>query len=298
MAEPRDDLVSRAYREMPGDAPSPALDAAIQAAARRAVGSRPGGGRRWQAPLSIAAVLALAIGVSLQVEREKPIAVDGTPVPSGSAEYPVPQSTPEVEVREAPAKTSVMPAAPMPVAPQATPVLKEQPAAMGRMVAPPAPIRIEPKSSSAATAAQPLRAREEAPASEAKRFAPDPPRPAQPFLAPPTESPTASSPTPPVRPAAPAAAPPVAAGVASPADAARGNVQAVPRAKSEAARDSMAQEKPKADSPDERERRLGHIAELRAMGRHAEADRALAEFRRAYPAYRIGDDWLRKVERR
>lgn len=60
----------------------------------------------------------------------------------------------------------------------------------------------------------------------------------------------------------------------------------------------MAQEKPMADSPDEREQRLGAIADLRARGQHVEADRALAEFRRAYPGYRISDEWLRKVERR
>src|SRR5512139_3867117 len=103
MADPRDDRVSSAYRELPGEGPPAALDAAIQATARRAVGSRPGAARRWQVPVSIAAVLALAIGVSLQVDREKPVVVDGTPVPSGSAEYPVPQAEPEKAAPAAPA---------------------------------------------------------------------------------------------------------------------------------------------------------------------------------------------------
>ena len=45
------------------------------------------------------------------------------------------------------------------------------------------------------------------------------------------------------------------------------------------------------------ERRLEHIADLRAKGLHDEADRALAEFRRAYPDYRLSEEWLRKLER-
>ena len=53
-----------------------------------------------------------------------------------------------------------------------------------------------------------------------------------------------------------------------------------------------------ADSPENPEQRLERIAELRAKGLHDEADRALAEFRRALPGYRISDEWLRKVERR
>ena len=39
------------------------------------------------------------------------------------------------------------------------------------------------------------------------------------------------------------------------------------------------------------------IADLRVKGLHEEADRALAEFRRAYPDYRIGEEQLRRVQR-
>jgi hypothetical protein len=218
MADPRDDRVSSAYRELPGEGPPAALDAAIQAAARRAVGSRPGGARRWQVPVSIAAVLALAIGVSLQVDREKPVVVDGTPVPSGSAEYPVPQAEPEKAAPAPPAAESR--AAPMPASP------------------PPAPA------------------------------------------------------------AASVAAPPAAAGAAASADAVRATPQAASRAKSELAREATTQEKKMAEALDTPERRLERIADLRAKGLHAEADRELAEFRRAHPGYRIGEEWLRKVERR
>lgn len=298
MADPRDDRVSRAYREMPGDGPPAELDSAIQAAARRAVGSRPGAIRRLQLPLSIAAVLALAIGVSLQMEREKPMGVDGPPVPSGSAEYPVPQAASEAEVRQVPGKSAAPPGAPVPAAPGAGSVSKEMQPEMGRMEAPPASIRIEPKSSPSGTAPQPVRARDATPVPEAKRFAPDPPRPAQPFLAPPPESAAGSSPAPAAQPASPAAAPPVAAGAARPAEAARSPLQAIPRAKSEAAADSIAREEILADAPENPEQQLERIAQLRAKGQHDEADRALADFRRAFPGHRISDEWLRKVERR
>ena len=46
------------------------------------------------------------------------------------------------------------------------------------------------------------------------------------------------------------------------------------------------------------ERELDRIALLRAQGRHEEADRALAEFRKRYPEYRIPDTMRERVERR
>jgi hypothetical protein len=50
----------------------------------------------------------------------------------------------------------------------------------------------------------------------------------------------------------------------------------------------------KAESP---EAALERIAELRRQGKHDEADKALAEFRRRYPDYRIAEEMLKKVER-
>ena len=46
------------------------------------------------------------------------------------------------------------------------------------------------------------------------------------------------------------------------------------------------------------ERELERIAELRGQGRHDEADRALAEFRKRYPNYRIPEAMRERVERR
>ena len=43
---------------------------------------------------------------------------------------------------------------------------------------------------------------------------------------------------------------------------------------------------------------LQGIADLRRQGRHEEADRELAEFRKRYPDYRLSDEMRAKVERR
>jgi hypothetical protein len=61
MTEPdRDDKVRRAYRALGGEEPARALDEAILAASRRPQ-------HRWRVPLSIAAVLVLAVGVTLRM---------------------------------------------------------------------------------------------------------------------------------------------------------------------------------------------------------------------------------------
>ena len=275
MADPRGDRVSSAYRELPGEGPPPALDAAIQAAARRAVGARPGGARRWQVPLSIAAVLALAIGVSLQVEREKPVVVDGTPVPSGSAEYPVPQAATE-NAEPAPreeARALQKRAAPVPEAKRVAPVAPS-------MEAPPQP-RAEPRPSppAAESVAVPMPASPPAAAAPAPATAP-------------ARAPTTFAPAP-----ANVALPPPTAGAAATADAVRAAPAPAMRAKKELAREATMQEKAMADALETPERRLERIADLRVKGLHEEADRALAEFRRAYPDYRISEELLRRVQR-
>ena len=65
----RDDELLRRYRELPRETPPPSLDASILAASRRPV-RRPMA--RWAAPFSVAAVLVLALGLVLKVQREAP----------------------------------------------------------------------------------------------------------------------------------------------------------------------------------------------------------------------------------
>jgi len=50
--------------------------------------------------------------------------------------------------------------------------------------------------------------------------------------------------------------------------------------------------------PENPERWLERIAELRSRGKHEEADKQLAEFRRVYPNYRLSEVMRERVEGR
>jgi len=99
----RDPAVTSAYRGLGGEAPSTGLDAAILAASRR----RP---VRWAVPVSIAAVVVLAVGVTLRVQLEEPRL--GEPV----ALVPRVLEAPAEEKKEA--RLAAAPAAAAPVPPQ------------------------------------------------------------------------------------------------------------------------------------------------------------------------------------
>ena len=292
MAEPRDDKVSAAFRAMPAAEPPPALDAAIRAAARRAVKARPESPlRRWAVPASVAAVLALSVGIALHVDWRKPMIVDGTPVPSGSGEYPVTQAPAE--------------APPPPVeASRAKPLAKD--AAIENAVT-------APKAVSADSMPERREAKREVAAAPAAAPAlpsvPEPtivptPAPSPATLATQATSPAApqafqASPAPAAAPSPPAMAGMQSSGVAASsrpsapsvsADQASAEVAPM-RAKREA---SVAKEAV-APTP---EKQLERIIELRAAGRHAEADEALARFRRENPGYRIPPETWEKVKAR
>jgi len=308
MADPRDDKVSAAFRGLPPIEPPTALDDAIRAAARRAVAAKPvSTTRRWAIPASIAAVLALSIGIALQVEREKPLVVDGTPVPSGSAEYPVTQAPVESPTRvEAPKAEPLATAEPLAKAevPKAEPASKDAPPASrtpdpGMLrdetrAAPPAPAPAAPVANEAvspfAPAPVPGTARAPVPSTAAVPAQAAAPAPA---LAPLIAAPPAAAPPAP----RPAATPPATADSAraSSSEMAPAAQSAAPmRAKREAAGASVAKE---ATMPSP-EKALERIAELRAAGRHAEADEALAKFRRDHPDFRIAPELWEKVRAR
>lgn len=61
----RDEKVSAGYRALGGEEPPRALDEAILAASRRSP-------MRWRVPLSVAAVLVLAVGVTLRMLPQRP----------------------------------------------------------------------------------------------------------------------------------------------------------------------------------------------------------------------------------
>ena len=73
--------------------------------------------------------------------------------------------------------------------------------------------------------------------------------------------------------------------------------QAAPQAKVEAAR-AAGSSLDSAAAKDPRERELERIATLRREGKHAEADEALAKFRRENPDYRIPDATWEQVKPR
>jgi len=281
----RDDAVSRRYRRLAREEPPAALDAAILAASRRAVGSRPGGLRRWAGPVSIAAVLVLGIGVTLRMQHEKPGIESSMPseyaMPAPAEEPPAVQPTPPAQAR------------------QATPAAPETPAVPKRSAAPASSgARRADRAVSAAKPSPPaldsLQKRDPAPELSRREMSVQ------------TVPPSTTAATPPaMRSTVPATAtaPPPAAGASAPA--ATGELRAAPaeelapaplRAKRGVA--SSRDESRAVAAPDPLQAELERIARLRAAGRDEEADKALEEFRRKHPDYRIPEAMRERLERR
>jgi hypothetical protein len=89
----RDETLSRAYRGLGAEEPPRALDEAILAAARR----RPA---RWRLPLAVAAVLVLAVGVTLRMLPHQPEAEPVALAPS-VIETPRPAAPPPEQAAKA-----------------------------------------------------------------------------------------------------------------------------------------------------------------------------------------------------
>ena len=152
MAESEHDpKVSQRYRELGREEPPPQLDAAILAASRRAGELHPAplvaptGRLRWYFPVAAAAIIVLAVAVTLHVERQQP-------------DPETPLAIPEPSAKEEPKAAPKAARAQKPAAPAFTP----EP--------PPQPVEA-PRSAPAADAAREV-AREVAPATQGSAGAP------------------------------------------------------------------------------------------------------------------------------
>jgi|CXWL01.1.fsa_nt_gi hypothetical protein len=257
--------VSKKYRELGAEEPPRALDEAILAAARRGAGAGPaslhadaarGGRQRWTAPFAAAAVLVLAVAVTLNMQVERP-GIE-SPVPETAS-----QSAPQAAGQPVPATSST--AAKEELKPKATADLKPAPRPAAPAVREPQPFAANRAPERAASRADDSRESGGAVSGQsgeaARQMEERASRDAE----------------------AAERAPQMGEIQALAKRAERADIQAKPRAAAPA------------DSP---ERELERIAELRAQGRHEEADKALAEFRRRHPEFRIPDATRGRVERR
>lgn len=258
--ESQDPRVSAGYRALGDEGPPQALDAAILAASRRAVGAGPRRAgfsvRRWALPVSIAAVVVLTMSLVVRIQLERP---------ELESPLPIPAAPPATEEKVAPrdAKQEADALAKRAEPPQA------QPKAKARAAEPAAGER-ERQSMSAPAA--------ETPAAPARQFVPEPPAARAPA---PAESSAQST--------LGAASAPAPAGLAAARvdRASSEDAQAAGRAVPGAALEERAQAGKKDESPREW---LERIARLRREGRAKEADQSLDEFRKRYPDYEIPKD--------
>jgi len=260
-----DDKLSRRYRELAREEPSASVDATILARARRRA---PGHRRSWFVPVSIAAVLMLGVGVTLRMQMEEP----GIETSAPKREFPVrvPESAPAAA---APTVDAVKPAeAPAP-RPQLEPKAKSRLAAPAKPAAAPAPAPMQERKDASPREEDSMMAVPGAPgpiAPPAANFVPSPP-------------PAAARSD-----AAPAAAGAVGLQLPEPQRA---------RQETQAGASAAKELKKSAVLPD-RDAELERIAKLREAGNHAEADRALEEFRKRYPDFRIPEAMWERVRPR
>lgn len=280
-----DDKLSRHYRSLAHEEPSRALDSAILAAARARAGrSRM---QRWAGPLSIAAVLVLGIGVSLRMQMEQP----GIETSMPATEAP-PTRAPEAK-RDATTRDGAMRDESRQDASPSAPV----PAQQGAPAPMPTRTKDAPVQKAKATPAEDLKERAAAaPGAEANVAQPAP-------IPAPSAATAGHLSSDELRPQAPAAmsAPPPAA--FAPVRPAAEPAQAPMRARDKAESDAGAASSG-AGARDLRKslatetdflRELERIAKLRESGDHAAADRALGEFRRNHPDFRIPEALWERV---
>lgn len=261
----RDKEVAHAYRALGAEEPPRALDEAILAAARR----RPA---RWRVPLSVAAVVVLAVGVTLRMLPHGPDAESVALAPQ-VIEAPRPAALPAEQVgtleRTAPR--------------QAAPRRSQERTAPAEVAARP-PAEAVARAPAEAVARAPAEAAAGARASGLAKSNAEPAQAAEARAR--TEALAAAQPQAPT-PAAAAAPPAVAADSVRDRAAAAAMERADERAPVAAAAAPRALASAKPAEPATPQAWLERIAELKKQGREREAQESLAEFRKRYPDYKI-----------
>jgi hypothetical protein len=229
-----DPKISRRYRELPREEPPRHVDDAILSAARRAAAPRRS---RWYVPVAAAAIIVLAVAVTVHVQRERP--EDAERVVPMKAEPSAPAAE-EPRVMQAPAPATKG-FAPDPK-PQAAPAPSQPPAPLLADSAAPGREEYERRAAAADLA------RLHAPREQSR--AEEEPRRQQ-------------------------------------------------RARAEISREAPAAAAALGAAADRRspEQWLLGIDDLKRQGKHEEAERQLAEFRKRYPDYRIPEAMLQKFEK-
>ena len=254
----RDPQLSEAYRDAAHPAPSPALDAAILEAARRAVAPPP---RHrwfaWAAPVATTAVLVLGLSLLFNMQREAPETLrEAAPPPPQTAldaAPPAPAAAPAGSTNSAPAAQA------------RTPVPADRQSVAKRGMAEPAPVTV------------PAPAARESASQEASRLAGAAPRPF------PAEVAAVPQPAP--------ASPPPAAAKASADLAERREAAAAPaRSAAPAASQGMARLKAASPAAEGPEPWLERIRQLVKEGRLEEARKSLEEWRKRYPDGGVPED--------
>jgi hypothetical protein len=262
MSEERDPKVAAAYRALGAEEPPRSLDEAILAASRHPPAGERRPARSWTrrhaVPLSLAAVLVLSVTVTLRMQHERP---DIESIARQEPAASAPAVAPEAALKLK-VENQIKPAAEAPARQRAKTEMKDAPQAFSRSM------------------------REQAPAAPAA--APAPPAPA------------------------PAIASSGVAVMQERRDLGRAESSVsgalARQAEERTARDADAaarapqvgpvQALAKKSVQETPEQELERIAALRRDGKHEEADKALAEFRKRHPDYKLSDALRERVERR
>jgi len=256
-----DDKVRGAYGELPRDEPPEALDRAIMSSARHAL-ERPRVRRQWAVPVSVAAVLVLALGITLRMQREEPGIETSLPSREQPRSQVEPPKVEKEDLRVAPSAPAQAPE------PQARPQRQAKPV---QSAAP-----LEKKKALPLERDEALTRKDAASANVASE----------------PEAKIQAAPA-----AAPPAAPAPAAAAAQSAPAAMAPA-AAPALRAKRVAQGFAADVAKQADADPLRKELERIVQLRREGRDAEADKALEKFRKENPDYRIPDALWEQVKPR